>query len=213
MLDGQEPIIIFQIYKKIPDATAAKIPLVSAATKKQTYAIIPIYLSESITGLFVDNEAKNIDIETNPDSLTDGTPGNVNQKNLGSITTINLKARAGSPGLTILLALSELILDKLASQEYEITYMRAGVTVFGGLIHSFSYELGGNDDLYRIKIELSRGRPKTKQVTVSEDPTAVRLGSTGITPAANAPTVTVPEGGATTGQSQIQPNVTQMGLR
>jgi len=209
MLQGIAPIIIFQIYKLLPEVqtTLASIPIVSTSKKKQTFAIIPIYLDMTLTGLVIDAESKNIDIKTEPDTTTDGEPGSVNQSALGSITTINLKGLKGSIGLTILLSLSEVLLDKLGSQEYEITYMNGAVTVFGGLLHGFSYDQGGDDDLYNIKIELSRGRPKTKPVEVGQDPTAVRLGTTGATPPATAPTVTVPPGGANTGKSAIQPNV------
>jgi len=215
MLDGIAPIVIFQIYKNIPDpgSSASAIPVVAGAYKRQTFAVIPLYLDENLTGLQIDNNSKQIDIETKPDTLTNGEAGNVNQSSLGSVTKITLKGKKGSVGLTILLALSEQMLDKLASQEYEITYMNGAVTVFGGLIHSFGFEPGTDDDLYRITIELSRGRAKNKTVSVGEDPTATRLGTQGVTPPANAPTVSVPAGGSSAGQSQIQPNVVQQGLR
>lgn len=203
MLGNLDPIIIFKLYKILPTAqqTLAKIPLTSQSKTKATYAIIPIYLSETITGIYIDNESKNIDIDTDTTSLNTGDPALVNQKALGSITTVNLIGKQGSIGLTILLALSELILDKVASQEYEITYMHGGVTVFAGLIHSFSYDQGTDNDLYKIKIELSKGRPKSKSVQVAEDPNSVRLGTTGATPPANAPTVS----GGSSGTSQIAP--------
>lgn len=105
-------------------------------------------------------------------------------------------------GLTILLALSEQLLDKTTSGEYEVTYMHDAITVFGGLVHSFSYEQGTDNDLYKIKLELSRGKPKTKSVVVSEDPNAARLGTTAPTPPINAPTSS---GGSSSGGSIIQP--------
>lgn len=210
MLNGLEPILIFQLYKLTPSAetTLSKIPLTSGTKSKTTFAVIPIYLSERLTGIFIDDESKNIDIGTEQNSLTSGEPGPVNQQSLGSITTINLIAKQSSVGLTILLALAELILDKVTSQEYEITYMHKGITVFGGLIHGFSYEQPANTDLFKIRLELSRGRPKTLSVQVAEDPSAVRLGTTGLTPPASAPTVTPPVGGG--GASQITPGLRQL---
>jgi hypothetical protein len=206
MLNGIDPILIFQLYKLLPStqATIANIPLTSEVKKKATFAVIPIYLSEKITGIYIDHEGKNIDINTDTNSLTDGSPALINQKTLGSITTIELVAKQGSVGLTILLALTELLLDKVTSQEYEVTYMHGAVTVFGGLVHSFSYDMGTNDDLYKIKLELSRGRPKTKSLTVAEDPSAVRLASTGTVPQAGASTVTNSTAGAS-GSSVIRP--------
>lgn len=209
MLNGPDPILIFQIYKKLPPigTTVATIPITSGTNKKATFSIIPIYLSESITGLYIDGESKNIDIDTDQNSLTNGDPAFVNQKALASITTVNIKARSGSVGLTILLALAELILDKVTSQEYEITYMHGAVTVFGGLIHGFSYEQGANDDLYRIKLEISKGRKKPASPVVPSDPTAERLATSGPIPSSGASTVTTP----TSGGSPV--SVIQPGLR
>lgn len=212
-LNGLSPIILFQLYKKLPAASAAasqsKIPLVSdiAAAAKATYAIIPLYLDENLTGIMVDTESKNIDIETKPDGLSSGEAGPVNQKPLGSITTVNLIAKRDSVGLTILLALSELLLDKVVSQEFEITYMNGAITVFGGLIHSFSFDQGGNDDLLKLKLEIARGRPKSTSVAVDQDPNATRLASgPSATPPPNAPTVPASTAG-NAGKSVIQPNV------
>jgi hypothetical protein len=210
-LNGLSPIILFQLYKKVQTAapaTQSKIPLVSdiAASVKATYAVIPLYLDEQLTGIMVDTESKNIDIETKPDGLTSGEAGPVNQKPLGSITTVNLIAKRDSVGLTILLALSELLLDKAVSQEFEVTYINGAITVFGGLIHSFSFDQGGNDDLLKLKLEIARGRPKSKSVVVEQDPNATRLASTGSVPPAGAPTVT-PSTAGNAGKSVIQPNV------
>lgn len=208
MLGNLDPIIIIQIDKLLPavEQTLAKIPIAAVRRAKTLFSVIPIYLDEKLTGLQIDSETKNIDVTTDMVSTTDGEPVTAVQKALGSITTINLKARQGSVGLTILLALMELLLDKVTSQEYEITYMHGPVLVYGGLIHSFSYEVGtSNDDLCRIKLELSKGRPKAVAgVQVAADPSAVRLGSSGTVPPANAPTVS---GGAGGGQSVIQPGL------
>lgn len=215
-LKGLSPIILFQLYKKIPSAAAAsalsKIPLVAdvSASIKATYAVIPLYLDEQLTGIMVDTESKNIDIETKPDGLSSGEPGPVNQKPLGSITTVNLIAKRDSVGLTILLALSEVLLDKTVSEEFEITYMNGAITVFGGLIHSFSFDQGGNDDLLKLKLEISRGRPKTSSVAVEQDPNAARLGTAGATPPANAATVSSSSAG-NAGKSVVQPGIPNSG--
>lgn len=214
MLKGIDPIIIFQLYKLLPSsqATIANMPLTSVAPNKVTWAIIPIYLAANITGIYIDSESKNIDIDTDTNGTTNGEPAPIQQKTLGSITTVNLVASQGSIGLTILLALAELILDKTVSQEYEITYCHGGITVFGGLIHSFSYDQPTENDLYKIKLELSRGRPKPKSVVVDQDPNAARLASTGPVPAPNAPTVP-PGAGNAGGTSQISPASPQNSIK
>lgn len=206
MLNGLYPVILFQLYKSLPaaNATLAKIPLTSAPKTKATFAVIPLYLDEKLTGIMVDTESKNIDIETKPDGLTSGEGGPVNQKPLGSIITVNLIAERNSVGLTVLLALSELLLDKAVAQEFEVTYMNGAITVFGGLIHSFSYDQGGDNTLMKVKLEIARGRPKQTSVEVAQDPNATRLGTTGATPPPNAPTVSGSTAG-NSGQSAISP--------
>lgn len=211
MLNGVDPVILFQLYKLVPAAqsTLSKIPIASDKKTLVTFAVVPIYLSEQITGLYIDNESKQIDIDTNTNSLPQSGELDVSQKALSSITTVQLKARAGSVGLTILLAMAELLLDKVTSQEYEITYMHGAVTVFGGLIHSLSYEQGENDDLIKIKLELARGRQKKKSINVEDDPNAVRLGTTGTTPAEGASKF---KSTTTSSPSQITPGVRMGGL-
>lgn len=191
MLNGIDPIILIQLYKKIPstDEKYAAVPLTDRPKHRATLAIIPIYLSEKITGLYIDSEDKKIDIDTTITSLSSGDGAQVNQKAIGSVVTVNMKAKSNSVGLTILLAAMDMIIDKVTSQEYEITYMHGPVTVFGGLLHGFSFDQGNNDDLYRIKLELSRGNKKSKSIEVKEDPTAVRAGTVGETPAIGSPTV------------------------
>lgn len=66
MLNGIDPIIIFQLYKRLPstEQTLSKIPITANTGKKVTFAVIPIYLSAEITGIYIDSESKNIDIDT-----------------------------------------------------------------------------------------------------------------------------------------------------
>lgn len=200
MLNGLDPIIIFQLMKLTPAAqeTLASIPLLSRLNPKTPLPPIPIYLSEKITGLYIDSESKNIDIDTKNDSSAIGDPALVTQNSIGSVLTVNLIGSSDSLALTILLALMEILLDKVNSQEYQITYMHGAFTVFGGLIHGFSIEQNPNDSRYHIKLEIAKGRAKSKAQQVGEKPDAVRLPSTGSTPPANAPTKTAPTGGSST---------------
>lgn len=186
MLNGIDPILLIQIFKNTPNSKEkfAGIPLLNEPAGKTTLAVVPIYLSELATGLYVDTETKNIDIDTETTTLTVSEGVAVGQNAIGNITTITLKANNDSVGLTILLAMIDLIFDKVTSQEYEITYLHKGITVFGGLLHGFTVDQNSNTDLVTIKLELSRGRKKTKSTVVQRDPDAERL-ATG--PAATPP--------------------------
>lgn len=180
MLNGLDPIIIFQLSKLLPSASAtiAKIPIISEIPTVIDAPPIPIYLSEKLSGLIITSESKNIDIETTVETKTDGSAADVQQKGLNSITTINIKAKKTSLGLNLLLAMADLILDRATSKEYSITYLHGSVTVFRGLLHSFSVDQESNSQLIMIKIELAKGA-KTPQKT-PEVPVVPK--STGVLP-------------------------------
>lgn len=180
MLNGIDPIIIFQ-FKKISKETQeklSKIPLVSSIVDTIGLPPIPIYLSEQVTGLYIDSEDRNIDIETTVDSLYSGASPLVSQKAINSVVRINMIGSRNSIGLTLITALADLIVPKVGSKEYAITYLHGGTTVFGGLLHSFSAQQNANNELVNITIELTKNStakpagppvvaPTTEGVTLS----------------------------------------------
>lgn len=183
MLNGLEPIIIFTFYKKDPnpalESVLSQIPLISADLSRAKLPPIPVYLSEELTGLVIDDESKSVDIETSTDTLASGADPKVNQKGINSIVRISLQASSKSIGVTLIAALCDLIMSKVTSQEYDITYLHKAVTVFGGLLHSFQITQNANDDRYNIEIELARGGIKTQP---TNPVTEVSKNSTGPVP-------------------------------
>lgn len=181
MLNGLDPIIIFQFSVAIPEVSEqlAKIPLVSQVPTLVDQPPIPIYLSENLTGLFIDAENKSIDANTQVETKTDGGDLSVNQKGVASIVSIDLEANKNSLGLTLLTAMADLIFEKLTSKEYYITYLHGPTTVFRGKLHSFSVNQIANDDLLRVKVELSRGDAQNlPSVTNQKIPTVTKTTGT-----------------------------------
>lgn len=164
MLNGLDPIILFNFYKASPTVlqSLSKIPLAADIVDTIGLPPIPVYLSEKLTGLYIDNEDKNIDIETVTETLTSGGAPVVHQKGLNSTVRIDLVASRNSLGVTLLSAMADLIFQKVTSKEYSITYLHGAITVFGGLLHSFSINQNTNNDLYNITIELSRSGIQTQ---------------------------------------------------
>lgn len=183
MLNGLDPIIIFQFSKKVPEVTEllAKIPLVSDIPTLVDQPPIPIYLSENLTGLFIDAESKSIDASTQIETKSDGSEVSVNQKGIASIVSIDMLANKNSLGLALIAAMADQVLERMSSKEYFITYLHGSTTVFRGLLHSYSMNQTADDDLLRIRIELSRGDSKNlPNETPQKLPTLNR--STGTTP-------------------------------
>ncbi len=160
MLGGLDPIIIFQFSKLLPSfsaAVASSIPVVNNEPLFLPYPPIPIYLSRALTGLLIDSEDKNVEIDTDLDTLSDGDTHQVNQKGLASTVTINIRAKKDSIGLTLMSAMVDVVFDKVTSKEYSITYFHGPITIFNGVLQSFEINQNAENDMATIKVTLSRG--------------------------------------------------------
>jgi hypothetical protein len=77
-------------------------------------------------------------------------------------------ANKDSIGLTLLSAVLDLIVPKVTSKEYSITYLHGAVTVFGGLLQSFNVTQNSENDLFNISLKLSKpGTPQTQAKTTT----------------------------------------------
>lgn len=131
---------------------------------------IPIYLSERLTGIFVDSETRSIDVTTRIDPITTKNPLTldvetpvVSQTSRDSQLTVNLLCRKGSILLTAILALMDIIVDRLVSGEYSISYMNGSTVIFGALLHRFGTSVSFDNDLIKMELVLS--------TAAKEDPT------------------------------------------
>lgn len=160
MLNGIEPIILFNFFKKTPaiEAAIADIPIVSQLVSKFDLPPIPIYLSEELTGIYIDSEEKSIEVDTKDETLQDGEVPKTDQKGIHNLITVNMVATTGALGITLLSALADLVFQKVTSKEYSITYLSGPTTVFNGLLHGFSVSSNTNSNLMNIRLELSRSR-------------------------------------------------------
>ena len=163
MLNGIDPVIIFQYSKLAPvlGETISKIPIISGIPSLIALPPIPIYLSQTLTGLHIDTEEKNVDIQTTTETTTDGSAPQVDQKGIGSVEAINLEARKDAVGLSLLSGLIDRLFNKVTSKEYSISYLHGPIIIFGGLLHSYSVTQEAGSELLRIKIEISKGADST----------------------------------------------------
>jgi hypothetical protein len=157
MLNGIAPILIFNFKKLIPEANLTiGIPLVPMTDIQIPLLPIPIYLDEKLTGIYIDTENKNVDINTEIQTLPDGNTPKSIQTGINSTISIEMFAKKDSIGMSILVALCDMIFQKVTSQEYSVTYVNGAITCFGGLLHEFSCSQNSNDDLYKINLQLSK---------------------------------------------------------
>lgn len=162
MLGGLDPIIIFQFKKLAPSLseTVAKIPVVSEVKSFIEMPPIPIYFSRELsglTGIYIDGESKNIEISTDTQGMTDGSTPQTEQSPISTVVSISMFAKKDSLSVALLSSLIDLVYDKTTSKEYAITYLNGPITIFGGLLHSFSVDQNSGNDLLIIKMELTKG--------------------------------------------------------
>lgn len=175
MLNGVDPIIIFSFRKLIPGLldVANKVPVVAGQESSFPLPIIPIYLSERLTGISIQSESKTVDIDTTPETKSDGSEPGIYQKGLSSVVRVEMVASRDSIGVSLFAAMADLIFPKVTSKEYSITYLHGAVTVFSGLLHSFAITQNSDNDLYNITLELI----KPSGGIVAAIPTVSRLAS------------------------------------
>ena len=172
MLNGLDPVLVFHFKKLVEDNYTddfiGPLPLAASTPKLVPQLPIPIYLSEAITGLFIDNEDKNVDIETNTQTLASGQAPKVDQKGINSSISINLFAKKDSIAFVLLSALIDSCFDKLSSKEYHLSYLHGPTTIFKGKLQSYQVNQNPMNDLLAIQLIISKGEKAPKEVKTRE---------------------------------------------
>lgn len=125
---------------------------------------IPVYLSQKITGVYVDTDNKGLSISTDyvvgvkKDPVTGAKlRGNlvVEQAGESQNTTVNLIGRRDSVALNVLLPLFQSLYDKVISQkDYRIAYFNKNVLIFNARLASFEVNQTRENNLVSISIGL-----------------------------------------------------------
>lgn len=87
-------------------------------------------------------------------------------------------ATRDSIGVALFSAMADLVFPKLVSKEYSITYLHGAVTIFAGLLHSFSINQDAESTKYTINLELIK--PSTTRA--GQLPAVAASGGTGAIP-------------------------------
>lgn len=159
MLNGLNPVIIFQFSALAPTvgAALAKIPLASKVPSLIAQPPIPIYLDEKTFNIVIGGTSKSVDIETSTESLTSGAAPTVSQKSIQSSVDINIVGKTNSIPLTLLSALIDNVYEKVSSKEYSISFFYGATTIFNAHLQKYSAEIVQNSDRLEVKITLSKG--------------------------------------------------------
>lgn len=169
VLNGIAPILIFQFPTKLSPSFLDGLGF-EDTTEIDVGVPIPIYLDESLTGIYVETESSAIDIQTEADGsferedvTNEVAEPVISQNILGSSVTITMVAKRDAILLTALLALSSMVLKRVVTQEYSISYLNRSTAIFQGMLMSFRTNVNNNDDLIRIEMVLSTAKKQTTQ--------------------------------------------------
>lgn len=158
MLNGISPILIFSFSPQITQSLFSAfsgVPIVGDLITNIGIPI-PIYLDENLTGILVDSETKAIDIDTQTQVRYDGKPPSYDQRGLNSLVTINMTARKDSMMLAVLLAMNDLIFQRVVQKSYKVSYLNGTTTVFNALLHGFSTSVQSDNDLVHVVMQLNK---------------------------------------------------------
>lgn len=163
MLNGIAPLLLFRFFSGSLVNTIQGIPNIGDFIVTGLGAPISLYLDETITGIYVESEAKAIDIETSVQARNDSKKPIVDQRGLNSITTVNILASRDSTFLSVLLALNDMVFSRVVSKEYNVSYFNGPTLILNGLLHGFSTNAGNDDNLVRCQMQLSRANQESTQ--------------------------------------------------
>jgi len=189
MINGTDPIIIFHIYNKPERSVFGPLSEFDQRLDDIRSLIgIPIVipLNERLTGIYIDNESRTISVATNVDPSTGKDPltnetlePNVIQVGAESSVNVAMKAKNDSIMLTVFLAVAELIVSKLVSAEYGITYLNGSTVIFNGLLSSLTTNIDRGTDLMRIDLSLSTAKKTPPALPKAAPPGPAPIPNTG----------------------------------
>lgn len=157
-LNGLAPIILIKFYKEI-EIPAFLRGFVPKDTTTIPYFFIPIYLSEKITKIALDD----YDRDTTIDVMRDG----VTSFERVSADVVNFKFTANKKNIfiTVLSAFIDLIIkNNVENQTYSITVFYDNIFIIDASLESFGTRLIDGTDKREIIIKLAN-RPKEKKIT------------------------------------------------
>lgn len=175
MLGGVDPILIFTFPQAPPPAPAGGVPVATQSAfdwLAQNVGIpIPIYLSERGTGIYVESESGSLAIDTVAEKKYDETSkANVTyQRAIQNDVTVNLFAKRDSILLSVLLAMTDIIFQKIIGTNYNVAYINGPTVILNGLLQGFSRNTGLDDNLIRLSLHLSKAKEQKKLLTSSRD--------------------------------------------
>lgn len=178
MLNGIAPLLIFTFKTPGIVNTIRGIPKVGNFLATNVGLPIPIYLDEKLTGIYVKGESRGIDVETKTENLRNKENTQTSiiyQSALNNTVTVNMIASRKGVMLVTLLALMDMIFQRVVSKEYNVSYFNGPTLILNGLLHGFTTQQTSDDTLVEIQMVLSKTPPEISSDAGSPGPTLEKL--------------------------------------
>lgn len=185
MLDGINPLFIFNLKKKINISSNLKVP-----------AFIPFYL-DPMFGLYVNSQSKQIqiasDVMTNyiqgGDGLStvattakDVKKATIKQRSLTNVVNIELVSGNDKILFNLFLSVCDYIFAYMDEMEYGITYFNQNIFALNAKLANFSYSGNNVNDLITIQMGLLIAKNSTKDTNESTTNTVQEKYKVGASP-------------------------------
>jgi hypothetical protein len=185
MLDGINPLFIFNLKKKINISSNLKVP-----------AFIPFYL-DPLFGLYVNSQSKQIqiasDVMTNyiqgGDGLStvattakDVKKATIKQRSLTNVVNIELVSGNDKILFNLFLSVCDYIFAYMDEMEYGITYFNQNIFALNAKLANFSYSGNNVNDLITIQMGLLIAKNSTKETNESTTNTVQEKYKVGASP-------------------------------
>jgi hypothetical protein len=185
MLDGINPLFIFNLKKKINISSNLKVP-----------AFIPFYL-DPMFGLYVNSQSKQIqiasDVMTNyiqgGDGLStvattakDVKKATIKQRSLTNVVNIELVSGNDKILFNLFLSVCDYIFAYMDEMEYGITYFNQNIFALNAKLANFSYSGNNVNDLITIQMGLLIAKNSTKETNESTTNTVQEKYKVGASP-------------------------------
>ena len=153
MLQGIDPVIVINLKTKIAKETGFSALVKNTVDSFLDLNVIPIYLSEKITGLIIDSEDKSIvsAIET---TETETGQDIIKSRSVTSNLSLSIVGEETSLGIILMSSIMDVLYRKLHSLDYSIHYINKGISIFNAKLSSFNVSRDTGTTKFRISVEL-----------------------------------------------------------
>lgn len=122
---------------------------------------IPIYLSEALTGILVDQESRSLNINQDREQSSSIAGGEKQtQRGVSNSIVINLQAKKNSSLLSIFMAFADVIFSKAVENKARFSYFHGSTVINNGWLTAVSISQTADSELLDVSLTIEKPLPE-----------------------------------------------------